>query len=140
MFKSKRHKYLVRKVFQFRYMGLVVIPLLMLLCALYYLIYYAVFREMLIPEAVAVTLVPAMRKVDLVILVSFPVVLFLILRAALIYSNRIVGPLPRLERVLDKAISGDYSVRIEPRANDELKSCINKINLLLEKVDRDCQK
>jgi signal transduction histidine kinase len=108
----------------------------MLLSALYYLIYYSVFKEMLIPEAVAVTLLPAMRKVDLVIILSMPVILFLILRAALIYSNRIIGPVPRLERELDKAISGDYSVRVRTRDTDDLKSFVSKVNLLLEKIDK----
>jgi methyl-accepting chemotaxis protein len=92
---------------------------------------------MLIPEAVAVTLLPAMKKVDLVLALSMPLALFLILRAALIYSNRIIGPIPRLERELDKAIAGDHSVRIKARKNDELKSFICKINSLLEKIDQD---
>jgi signal transduction histidine kinase len=65
-----------------------------------------------------------------------PVILFLILRAALIYSNRIIGPVPRLERELDKAISGDYSVRVRTRDTDDLKSFVSKVNLLLEKIDK----
>lgn len=137
MMQVRRHKYLVNKIFQFRYMALIIVPLVILLSAIYYLIYYAVFREMLIPEAVAVTLLPAMKKVDIVMAISMPIVLFLLLRMALIYSNRIIGPIPRLERELDKVLSGDYSVRIKTRDNDELKSFVSKINLLLEKVDRD---
>jgi signal transduction histidine kinase len=92
---------------------------------------------MLIPEAVVVTLIPAMKKVDLMMTLSMPILLFLIIRMALIYSNRIIGPIPRLERELDKAIAGDYSVRIKTRDNDELRSFISKINLLLEKVDKE---
>lgn len=137
MIRARRHKYLVDKVFQFRYMFLIIIPLVILLTGLYYLIYYAVFREMLIPEAVVVTLIPAMKKVDLMMTLSMPILLFLIIRMALIYSNRIIGPIPRLERELDKAIAGDYSVRIKTRDNDELRSFISKINLLLEKVDKE---
>jgi signal transduction histidine kinase len=136
MMKVKRRKYLVNKVFQFRYMFLIVIPLIILLTGLYYLIYYSVFNQMLIPEAVAVTLLPAMKKVDFVMAFGLPVILFLILRTALIYSNRIIGPIARLEKELDKAIAGDYSVRIKTRDNDELKSFISKINLLLEKIDK----
>ncbi len=136
MAEIKRHRYLVNKIFQFRYMGLVVIPLILLLTALYYLIYYSVFTEMLIPEAIAVTLLPAMKKVNLILLATVPIFLFLILRTALVYSNRIIGPVRRLERELDKVIDGDYSVRLKTRHKDELRAFVNKINMLLEKVDK----
>ena len=136
MAEIKRHKYLVNKIFQLRYMGLVVIPLILLLTALYYLIYYSVFTEMLIPEAIVVTLLPAMKKVNLILLATVPIFLFLILRTALVYSNRIIGPVRRLERELDKVIEGDYSVRLKTRHKDELRAFVNKINMLLEKVDK----
>ncbi len=132
---KKRHIYLVNKAMQFRYMGLVFFPLIILLAGLYYLIYYSVFAQMLIPEAISVTLLPAMKKVNLIVFISAPILLYSLLRAALIYSNRIIGPIPRLEKDLDKAIAGDYSVRLKSRDKDELKSFISKINQLIEKVD-----
>ncbi len=136
MAEIKRQRYLVNKIFQLRYMGLVAIPLILLLTALYYLIYYSVFTEMLIPEAIVVTLLPAMKKVNLILLATVPIFLFLILRTALVYSNRIIGPVRRLERELDKVIEGDYSVRLKTRHKDELRAFVNKINMLLEKVDK----
>jgi signal transduction histidine kinase len=135
MEKTKRRKYLVRKITQFRYMGLVTIPLIVLLVGLYYLIYYAVFNQMLIPEAIVTTLIPAMKKVNVTVAVTGPILFSIILRTALVYSNRIIGPVPRLERELDKVIAGDYSVRIKARDKDELRTLINKINMLLEKID-----
>jgi signal transduction histidine kinase len=131
----KRHRYLVSKPVQYTFIGMVVVPLVLLLAALYYLIYYSVFSQMLIPEAVAVTLLPAMKSVNIVVLIALPVLLFILLRAALIYSNRIIGPIPRLERELDRALAGDYSVRIKARDKDELRNFISKINSLLEKLD-----
>lgn len=136
MTKIKRKQYLVHKPFQLRYMALVVIPLIILLAALHYLIYYAVFNEMLVPEAIVKTLLPAMRRVNITLAVSLPIIFYLILRLALIYSNRIIGPLPRLEKELDRMIEGDYSLRLKTRQNDELKFFVNKINTLLEKMDR----
>ncbi len=132
MRKIRRRKFLVRKPVQFRYLGLVGVPLVILLAGLYYLIYYAVLNEMLIPEAVAVTLLPAMKKVNTVVLISLPLLLWLILRAALVHSNKVVGPLNRLEKELDQAIAGDYNIRIKTRQNDELRSFVSRVNLLLE--------
>lgn len=110
---KKRRKFLVNKKMQYQYIKLILMPLVLLLALLYFYIYYQVFRQMLIPEAVATTLVPAMRKVNIGIITVFPVLLFFIVRTALVYSNRIIGPVPRLERILDKAINGDLSVRIK---------------------------
>ena len=117
-------------------MGLVAIPLVSLLAGLYCLMYYSVFSEMMIPEAIVATLLPAMKKVNIVLVLAIPVLLYLIIRIALIYSNRIVGPLPRLERELDKVIAGDYSIRVKARDKDELNGFVNKVNLLLEKIDK----
>ena len=132
----KRRKYLVKKNFQFRYIALVVIPLIVLLAALYYLIYYSVFREMLIPEAIVVTLLPAMKKVNIVIAFALPILLFSLMRTALIASNRVIGPIPRLEKELNNAIAEGRSIRMKVRQKDELSSLIDKINMLLEKVDK----
>jgi signal transduction histidine kinase len=132
--KARRRQYLVNRPVQFRYMGLVGIPLMILLAGLYYLIYYAVFNEMLIPEAVTATLLPAMKKVNLIAAVALPFIFFIILKRALVYSNRIIGPIPRLERELDKVIGGDYSVRIRTRDTDELNGFITKVNLILERL------
>ena len=136
MIKIKRRRYLVKKDTQFRYVGLILCPLLLLLSCLYYLMYYAVFYHMLIPEAVISTLLPAMKQVNTILVLSMPVLLFFIIYAGLIYSNRLIGPIPRLERELDRAIAGDHSVRLKTRDNDELRVFIEKVNMLLEKVHK----
>lgn len=131
----ERKRFLVDRKMQFRYMALVVVPLVALMAGLYYLMYYSVFNQMLIPEAIISTLLPAMRKVNITVAIAVPVLLYLIVRAALVYSNRIIGPIPRLEKELDRAIAGDFSVRLKARDKDELNVFVNKINLLLEKID-----
>ncbi|MFH1622360.1 MAG: hypothetical protein ABIA97_04485 [Candidatus Omnitrophota bacterium] len=128
----RRRKYLVNKFFQFRYMGMTIIPLIALLLTLYYLIYYCVLNQMLIPEAVAVTLLPAMKKVNMAIAVTGPILFLIILRMLLIYSNRIIGPVQRLEKQLDMFIAGDRSIRIAARKNDELRNFVAKVNSVLE--------
>jgi len=136
MIKIKRKRYLVNKPVQFRYMGLVIAPLVILLAALYYIMYYSVFNELLIPEAIVATLLPAMKKVNIVIVIAAPILLFLIIKAALVYSNRTIGPIPRIEKELDKAIAGDYSVRLKTRDKDDLNGFIGKVNMLLERVEK----
>ena len=131
----RRRRFLVNRDFQFRYIGLVAIPLVLFLVSLYYLIYYAVFDQILIPEALATTLLPAMKKVNFTLLIAAPVCLFVIVRMALVYSNRFIGPIPRLERELNKVIAGDRTVRLKTRDGDELNSFISKVNVLLEQIN-----
>jgi methyl-accepting chemotaxis protein len=127
-----RRTYLVDKPVQYRYMGIVFWPLVFIPAALYYLMYYSMFSEMLIPEAVVATLLPAMKKVNLIVLIAAPVLGFVVLRAALLYSHRIIGPIPRIERELDRVLAGDYTVRLHARDNDELKDLVKKLNLVIE--------
>jgi len=137
MLKIQRRRYLVNKNMQFRYIALVLIPLIISLTALYYLMYYAVLNQILIPEGVTAMLLPAMRKINIIVAISVPIILVIIVRIALIYSNRIVGPLSRIEKEIDKILAGNYSLRLNVRDKDELNSFINKVNMLLEKVEKE---
>lgn len=132
----RKRRYLVKKDMQFRYMALVAVPLILVLAGLYYLMYYAVLSQILIPEGVIAMLLPAMKKVNIVVIASLPVILFIILRIALIYSNRIIGPIPRIEREIDKVLSGDHSRRLKVRDKDELRHFVKKINMLLEEIEK----
>ncbi len=133
----RKRRYLVKKDMQLRYMALVAIALIIALAGLYYLMYYAVLSQILIPEGVIAMLLPAMKKVNIVVAISLPVILFIILRVALIYSNRIIGPVPRIEREIDKVLAGDYSLRLKVRDKDELNHFVKKINMLLEEIEKE---
>ena len=68
--------------------------------------------------------------------VAVPVVMFVILRTVLVYSNKIAGPLYRLEKELDQILeTNDFSVRIHFRKGDQLNSVADKINMLLDKME-----
>jgi signal transduction histidine kinase len=137
MKKRKRRHYFVKKDVQFRYLALVLIPLIMLLAGLYYLMYYTVLSQILIPEGVVTMLLPAMKRVNFIAAVSLPVILLFILRIALVYSNRLVGPIPRIEAEIDRIIAGDYSLRLKVRDKDELSKFVHKVNMLLDKIEKE---
>jgi nitrogen fixation/metabolism regulation signal transduction histidine kinase len=50
-------------------------------------------------------------------------------------SHRIVGPMIQIQRVLEKAIQGNYGFRINLRNNDYLHEVAEDINQLLENLD-----
>ena len=100
---------------------------------LYYLIFNMMASQLGIPEAIAYNVIPVARKINIIIAVALPVTLAAIWLMALEFSNRIAGPIYRLERELDERITGKQSGPIKLRKNDEFKVLVNKINKLISK-------
>jgi signal transduction histidine kinase len=88
---------------------------------------------MVIPEAIAYNLMPVLKKVNLVIALSVPIILVLLWLVALELSHRVAGPLYRMEKELDEIIAGNKSAPIKLRKKDEFKILADKINKLIAK-------
>lgn len=110
-----------------------VIPASIAVLSLYYLIFNLLAWQIGIPEAIAYNLIPVIKKINLIILISLPVVFLLIWIIALELSHRISGPLFRLERELDERIAGRGHGPIRLRRNDELRALVERINKLISK-------
>lgn len=130
----RRKKYLGTS-FQNRLLLLVfassIIPAAIISLCMYYLIFNMLAMQIVFPEAIAYNLMPVLRKVNLIMLLSLPVVLFIIWAVALELSHRIAGPVYRMEKELDERISGKKHGPIKLRAKDELKVLAEKINKLI---------
>jgi hypothetical protein len=111
-----------------------VVPMAIVAICLYYLIFNMLAWQLGIPEIIAYNLVPVARKVNMIILVSLPVALFIIWFAALELSHRIAGPVYRLEKELDKRLEDKETGPIQLREKDELKILADKINKLIQKT------
>ena len=72
----------------------------------------------------------------MIILLSVPLILLAIWVIALEVSNRIAGPIYRLEKELDAVLSGQVRGPINLRKDDELKPLTSKINKLLAKMTK----
>jgi len=137
MEKIKRKKKYLGTSFQKKLLLLIfasaVIPAAIVGAALYYLIFNLLAWQIGIPEAIAYNLIPVLNKINLIILISLPVIFFLIWIVALELSHRISGPLFRLERELEERIAGKARGYIRLRPKDELKGLVDKLNRLLNK-------
>ncbi|MBM3253266.1 MAG: hypothetical protein FJZ16_03310, partial [Candidatus Omnitrophica bacterium] len=98
-----------------------VIPATIIGISLYYLIFNLLAWQIGIPEAVAYNLFPVVRKVNLILFITLPVSLISIWFIALELSNRIAGPIQRVEKELDNRISGQKSGPISVRQKDEIR-------------------
>lgn len=133
---KRKGKYL-GTVFQNKLLFLVfasaVIPATIIALCMYYLIFNMMAWQLVIPESIAYNLVPVLRKANIIIIISIPIVLALIWTAALVLSHRIAGPLFRIEKELDERIAGVKQGPIRLRKKDELRPLVDKLNLILNK-------
>ena len=107
------------------------IPMAIAVLSLYYLVFNLLAWQIGIPEEISNNLVPVVQKINIIILVALPIVLFIMWLVALEISHRIAGPLLRLERDLDDHIAGKSQGQIKLRPKDELKTLVEKINKLI---------
>ena len=133
---GRRRRYFVKKKLQFKYLLFVLLAMLIptIVCgaALYYLIWQTVANEVAVPEAIAAGLVPAMERVNVILLISLPLIFIIMLLFSIVISHRIAGPVYRLEKEMKEIAGGDYSRRIKLRSNDELQEIADGINSILE--------
>jgi len=58
-------------------------------------------------------------------------IIFVFLTTMFLLLHRSLGPIPRLETILDKIINGDYALRLSIRKNDISHSFVDKINKVI---------
>ena len=65
-------------------------------------------------------------------LVGFFLILLII---TFVVLHRTLGPIPRMEKILEKIINGDYSLRINVRKKDLIRPFVDKLNRVLELLE-----
>lgn len=135
-----RTKYFTGSHIQVKYLSLLLIsmtvPLVVVGCCIYYLIFTLVAEQIGIPEYIAHTLFPVIKRINVMLLMALPPLFLMLIAWGVALSHSFAGPLERLEREL-KAVSKDhhYKHRIILRKNDDIKPVADAINKLLEKLE-----
>lgn len=138
--KFLRTKYLTGSRMQLKYLGLLmvsmIVPLVFAVGCLYYFIFTILAEQIGIPEYIAYNLFPVIKKINMILLVGIPPLLLLLILWGIVLSHRFAGPMERLERELKKiAEHNDYKKRIRVRRHDDMSTLIEGINRLLEKLE-----
>ena len=137
---QKRRQYLLQSPIQKRYLLhsviMMIVPAAFVGACLYFLIFYLVSDQIMIPEAVVQTLKPVIVKLNYMLAFGIPSLLILLFISAIIVSHRLAGPIYRLEKDLDKIAEGDYGIRIHFRKKDRLDPLAEKINKVLGLLSR----
>lgn len=126
----KRTHYLINKPMQYRLILQFVIFILIFASFIVFELYITVWPVVssYIPESISDLVIS--KVIFRLLCFSIPI-LFVFVGFILIFSNRIAGPLYRLEKTLDKLIQGEDVETIKLRKRDDLKPLISKINALI---------
>ncbi|NQU95566.1 MAG: hypothetical protein HQ549_04980 [Candidatus Omnitrophica bacterium] len=135
-----RIKYLTKNPLQFKFLVLILlsimIPLFLVGGCLYYFIFQVMAEQLAIPESIAQNLIPVLNKINFLIILGMPVVIFLLFILGIILTHRLIGPLKRLEDDLTKISKGDYSIRLKLRKDDDLRPIAEVINKIINKLEK----
>mgnify|MGYP001770017346 CR=1 FL=1 len=84
-------------------------------------------------EILRSALILGVRKITIVILIGFSLISSLLFYWSIIFSNRIVGPIYRLEKEIEEIIAtNNFKRRLRFRKHDSFQSLAAQINHLLE--------
>ena len=135
-----RIKYLTKNPLQFKFLVLILIsimtPLFLVGGCLYYLIFQIMAEQLAIPESIAQNLIPVLHKINFIIILGMPILIFFLFLLGLILTHRLIGPLERLEDDLTKISFGDYSIRLKLRKDDDLRPIAEVINKIINKLEK----
>ncbi|MGB2705394.1 MAG: HAMP domain-containing protein [Candidatus Omnitrophota bacterium] len=134
----RRRRYIVKKEFQLKYVGLIVAVMLLSAVVSGYTIYYnswVLLGSKLASVYPQGRLVQIFRSVNIRLLITMFFVTVLCVGIGILASHRIAGPVFRMIRFLGNVTSGDYSQRLHLRKKDELKDLAEAINRLVDKLE-----
>ena len=129
-----RIKWFMRHPIQAKYLLLVLVamlaPIVLIGFCFYTLVFELMARQLVFPEAIYGNLVPVVERVNNLLILTLPVLVFAILWCALIISHRFGGPIERIENDLDRILAGETQHKIRLRKNDDLRGVATRINAL----------
>ncbi|MDP8234168.1 MAG: hypothetical protein P9M06_05150 [Candidatus Saelkia tenebricola] len=113
------------------------LPMIIAAICMYYLIFGITAMEVGIPETIAYNILPAARRVTVILSIAAPIVIFAILVIAHKMTHSIVGPFDRIVRELNDHLEGKGRGPIILRKNDKFSPLVDNVNKLLDKIKTD---
>ena len=112
------------------------LPTALAVIALYYLIFGIAAIEAGMPETIAYTLIPAAKKVAIVLLSATPVIFIALLILAHKLTHTAIGPYDRIVDELDECLEGKRRGPLLVRKTDKFLPLVERINKLLNKLNK----
>lgn len=109
------------------------IPTVIVTFYLYYLIFGIMATQFVIPEIIAYHLIPAAKKITIILLATAPIAIAIILFFAYKITHTLLGPFDRILEELDELSEGKKKGPIVVRKTDKFWPLAEKINRLISK-------
>ncbi len=128
----RRRNYLINREFQFRYIGRMIIGIIVMAMIVSFTVYYTtwarIMDEFYNVARIASRFAPLFNSINQTLLVILLVFLVLVVIFSVFISHRIAGPIYRFEKTLQAIAGGDMTMRVGLRKRDEFKPLADTMN------------
>ncbi len=128
----RRRNYLINREFQFRYIGRMIIGIIVMAMIVSFTVYYTtwarIMDEFYNVARIASRFAPLFNSINQTLLVILLVFLVLVVIFSVFISHRIAGPIYRFEKTLQAIAGGDMTMRVDLRKRDEFKQLADAMN------------
>ncbi|NQT33039.1 MAG: hypothetical protein HQ594_05140 [Candidatus Omnitrophica bacterium] len=136
---QRRVRLFIAKSIQIRYVGLILIGMFLTAVITGYTVYTTIL--LMLGERLAVVypqglLMDIIREANMVLVIRLIPLGLLVVLIGLVLSNRIAGPIYRIQKFIIKISRGKYNVKLKLRKKDELKDVASSLNSLASRLDR----
>lgn len=136
----RRTRLLIARRFQMKYISLILVLMFATVMLTGYMVYvttWIMFGEKLAAVYPQGLLLDIVQKVNMVLLLRMIFLSPLVILIGLVLSNRIAGPIYRIQRFLHNVTNGHYETRLKLREKDELQDLAESLNFLVSKLRSD---
>ena len=136
----RRTRYLVKKKFQLKYVGLILAVMFGGALITGFTIYYnswVLLGDKLANVYPQGMLLHIFRSVNIKLAVNLILVAIFCTALGIMASHRIAGPIDRMVNFVEYVAKGDYKKRLTLRKGDELKELATAINRLVDKLEKE---
>ncbi|RKY41317.1 MAG: hypothetical protein DRP85_06660 [Candidatus Makaraimicrobium thalassicum] len=133
----RRTRLFITGRFQIRYISLILFFMFMTAVLAGYTVYvttWVMFGEKLAAVYPQGLLLDIVKQVNMVLFLRLILLSPLVIFIGLVLSNRIAGPIYRIQKFLQKVSNGRYKNDLELREKDELQDLAGSLNLLVSKL------
>ncbi|MDA3793333.1 MAG: HAMP domain-containing protein [Elusimicrobia bacterium] len=128
MAKYRRKKYLTEKKYQMRYTSVIILSMLIMALVIGGMAYWQIKIMNPTPQQLAKLAGWGAYTIRVVLLLAAAFF------AGIFLSHKIIGPIRRIERGLEKLNDGEFDINVKLRGGDELAQIANQVDLLAQKL------
>ncbi len=135
MARFQRSRYIVKLGLQIRYMGVILLALLLVSMVVGWTVWFTIWKQICDPTLTNEQLIDIFVRGNEILLWKMLVAIVFICFVSIFVSHKIAGPVFRFEESARTIANGDFSLRIRLRKGDELHDLADAFNRMTESLE-----